>query len=428
MTEIRKSFLQGPIAYSPSPIKVRWLRLWIFFFILTLAAISPVDSQSGYRAVKKGAKPILTLQDANHPAISADGRLIAVGPEIGVTEVYEVATGRKLHTFRIPRSYSQAISADGKRIAVFARKITGYEGSNYSSEVEMWVFDAVSGKEIRRTNTKILHKGEVLGEMSVFQERGKLSRNISSDLRFMANDPKYEENPPPDKHGILLGDVETHELVRGFGGYNMPGYWHNLKLTPDARRLAAAWSYEKDRQTVVWDVESGRELLKLPFDCWWLVLSDDGKRLVTVHRDSGSGETAAFSVTAEGEVRVESVEGKAKTEERESLLRAQAWDIATGRRISEIGAQFGNKRRPMVWGALSPDGKLFVTSSHENMLLWDVDTGRLLAEQPIVEPQRHDFKTVLFSGDGRYIAMSSWDEIVKVFRVEDLLRDAGVSK
>ncbi len=369
---------------------------------------------------------MLTLQDENHPAISADGRRIVSASEIGMTEVYDVATGRKLHTFRIPGSFGHDISADGRRVIVFAHVITGSDGRYYTSRTEARFFDVESGREIGRIDASIRQDGAVVGYLTTSNQGGGGGDygSVSADLRFGVTSMLQLE-PAPDTPGVLLGSLESQTLLRRFGQRNeVYDQWSQVKLTPDARVLAATRNnsrHPERRQTVVWDAQSGRELLRLPFSSRWLALSDDGRRLATERSQSEASGTAVLSVNPQGEARVDPAPRTARSSEPERSPVTEVWDVAIGRRIAEIGAGEG-ERPPMVRGALSPDARLLATASLNRVLVWDAATGRLLTSYLHDEADRDRVKTVAFSGDGRYLVMSSMNETVKVFLVADVLR------
>jgi WD40 repeat protein len=374
------------------------LRLCAPLLMITMLSAAYAENSS---AIGKGrAQPLLTLHDANHPVISHDGQRIVVGPEIGLTEVYEVSTGRKLQTFRLPEAFGHAISADGKRVAIFTRPINGYlPGNHYTTKTMLRLFDAETGKELRQAETDLQRDGVVFASLSVYGGAGQSMRNISSDLRLIAAQFLYSDKLPTGAPGVIIGDVETKSVVRQFGeSEDFFDRWNQVEMTPDARLLAATRSninHKERKHTFVWDAQTGRELIRLPFYSWWLALSDDGRTLVTTNGDTH------------------------KTE---------AWDIATGKRISEIGSQGDEKQLARVRGALSPNGKLLATTGANFLLLWNTQTGRLVAAQPHTpHPDEDRVHTVAFSGDGRYLLMGSLGEVVKVWLLADVLQAAKAS-
>lgn len=378
---------------------------------------------------KTGAKPVLTLKDANFPMISANGERIMAIPESGVAEVYEVPTGRKVQTFKHD-FFRCALSGDGKRIVTFAFKMKSAPGERYMTieHTEIRFFEVDSGKLIKQANADGLAIANRIGEDA---------RHISSNLRLMANPALSEEirEPPPNKSGVVLADLESLSVIRQFGKYDANyDNWNTAALTPDGRVLAATrgnFKHPQRRETVVWDAPSGRELMRLPFASWWLELSADGRRLVTTRSmpPGGQGDVTAFSVTPDGQLRAEVKSKGAQTAKTQPESPTEIWDITSGQRVSEVGAEFNDGRPAMLRGALSPDGKLLATASRNYVLLWDADTGKLLAAQPHVNDPKEDVvRRVMFGDDGRFLLMGSMGEIVKVWRVSDVLKAAAVRK
>jgi hypothetical protein len=383
-------------AFHPGYRPKRRARLRIAVALLVTAMLVPTDGGAQTKSAKRTAKPVVTVRDANHPVISADGQRLAVGPEIGVIEVYDVATGLKLQTFRVPGSFGHAISADGKRVVVFTDKITQSNATFYKSKSELWLFDVESGKELQRRDADIKRDGVSIRSLVVSSPGVYSDRNITSDLRFIADVSAHGENLPPDKSGVLIGNTETNSVLRQFGEHgDLYDTWGRVTITSDASLLAATRyniNNSKRDQTVVWDAQTGRELLSLPFRSSWLALSGDGRLLVTQ-----SGED----------------------------YKVEIWNIATGKRVSEIGAKLGAKRPRITRFALSPNGRLLVTSGTNNVLLWDTQGGQLLAaQQHVSDPDEDYVNTVSFSGNGEYLVIGSMAEVVKVWRLADILRDA----
>jgi hypothetical protein len=417
-------------------------RLWLLLLTAASAALGcaavvrgPAPPAPGDipLATNRGAKPVLTLNDANHPSVSADGRRVAVTPEIGVTEVYDVATGRRLRAFRLEGSFGHAISADGARLVIFADTPLPDEGRYTKSKREALFYEIDSGRELARASAELSLGGEFASSLSVYAGSGQGTENISSDLRLVAA-PVYkrQQDPPPGTPGVVLGDLEKQSLVRGFGEFEeWDDDWSQVSLTPAARAVAATRHNIKNagrNVTAVWDAQSGRELVRLPFKSVWLALSADGRRLVTSRDDSATGGSAVLSVDSQGRPRARAA-GEAQGGDRPSGGQiTEVWDVASGRRLAEVGAALGGKRPPLARGTLSPDGRLLATASGGHVLVWDAASGRLSATQPHGRgSDAARVKTVAFSADGQFLVTSGFDENVKVWRVADLQRDAAAA-
>ena len=403
------------------------MKISLIFLIAILTLVS-TGTRQRIELPKTGAKPILTLKDANHPVISADGRRVLVAPSIHVAEVYDVSTGRKLLTLN-HEFFRYALSGDGKQVALFSFITKSVSEGKYTVEhTEVKFFDVDSGKLIRQAHAD---------NLAIANRIGEDARYISSSLRFMANPSLLEEirEQPPNKSGVLLADLQSLTIIRQFGKYDANyDNWNTAALTPDARVLAATRANIKHPErieTVVWDAQTGRELLRLPFNSWWLELSADGRRLVTARSTppADKGNVVAFSVTPNGQLHAEAKSKGSKAVETEPEPSTEIWDITSGERVSEVGAEFGGQRPPMLRGALSPDGKLLATASHNYALVWDADTGKLLAAQPhVANPREDSVRRVMFSDDGAFLVMGSMGEIVKVWRIADVLRHAAVKR
>ena len=337
--------------------------------------------------------PVLTLNDANHPLLSYDGQRIVVGPEVGLAEVYEVATGRKLETFRVPNSADYAISPDGKRLGIWGDEITWSDGRHYKSKAVFWLFDINTGKEIRHNDAVIMREGVIVG----FLEALHNSENVSSDLKLVANLAPSEKVVP----SVTLRNLETLELVRqfSFGEYSKSGVAGTVAMTPDAKVIAATRRdlYGSNcKQTVAWDARTGRELLRLPFEAIGISLSSDGSRLA-LSASQGDNDIS------------------------------EVWSLENGKRISEIGLEFGSHRYFTSGGTLSPDGKLLATRRRNYVLLWDAASGRLAAAQRVTDASDDSVKSVSFSGDGRFVATGTLSEEVRIWQVAEILKKAKIS-
>ena len=370
---------------------VEVLRCHLIMALVAVFFITPFQTKNRQKA--HGAIPVFVLQDANRPLLSHNGQTLAVMPEVGKVEVYNLITKCKLGTFYVPNAVDYAISADGRQVAVWGYEITGNDGRHYTSQAIVRVFEIASGKEVERSGEVRENSGDPIGYLIALPG----SKNVSSDLKLVANLAPNKDTVP----SVILGNLETNQLIRqfSFGEYVKLGIRGTVAMTPDARIIAATRSDlfgTTCKQTVVWDVATGKELLRFPFASVSVSISDNGQRLA-----------------------ITTPQGKDNMPE--------IWDIKSGRRISEIGLEFGDSRWFISSGKLSPDGKLLVTNRKNYLLLWNTDTGKLVAAQKAVDSD-DILRAVSFSGDGRFLAMSSLGETAAVWRVEDILRDATVIK
>jgi WD40 repeat protein len=349
---------------------------------------------------RAGAKPIIIIRDANDPEIARSSNRVAVLPAIGIAKVYELSSGKNLRTSRIEGAHQVWLSDDGKRLAVAA-------------DAGLWIIDVESGKEISLAKVAVPQNGHY----------------VASDLRLIATVVNRPKRSDPGQPAIWLWNMETAKLERTFGDMNHDfDFWKRLSMTPDGRIIAATHADRKQKNrnlTVVWDVKSGRELLRLPFESYWLALSPDGMRVAVCYFvPSGSdlhGEE--FILRQDGRLEVELRASLAPPENRVHL-RMEIWDIHTGKLLRQIGASYGPKLPRITSGALSTDGTLLATGSLSYVLLWDTQTGRPIAAQ--LNSKNDSVHKVAFSGDGSLLVVGSMGETVKVWRLGDVLEEASV--
>jgi WD40 repeat protein len=314
-------------------------------------------------------------------------------PEVGVVEVYETSTKRKVQTFRVPNAGDYAIDADGSHVGIWGESITPVDDRHYKSKAVFWLFEVDTGREVRHNDAVIMRDGVRVGFLDALHN----SKNVSRDLRLVANLAPSEKMVP----SVTLGNLETLELVRqfSFGEYSKSGVAGTVAMTPDAKVIAATRRdlYGSNcKQTVAWDASTGRELLRLPFEVISISLSSDGGRLAI---NDSQGDNYIVEI----------------------------WSLENGKRISEIGLEFGPRRHIIGGGTLSPDGKLLATTRRNYLLLWDVDSGRLAAAQPVTDASDDTVKSLSFSGDGRFVATGTLSEEVRIWQVAEILKKSQIS-
>lgn len=90
------------------------------------------------------------------------------------------------------------------------------------------------------------------------------------------------------------------------------------------------------------------------------------------------------------------------------------WDIDTGKVITEL-IRHGGRVRAL---AFSPDGKTLVSGADDaNVILWDVRSGKELA---VLQGHKEEINCVAFSPDGKTIASVSNDDTIILWNTEEL--------
>ncbi|HEX5269335.1 MAG TPA: hypothetical protein VFW33_02555, partial [Gemmataceae bacterium] len=279
-------------------------------------------------------------------AVTAVGRFTPDGKSLltwdsGGVRLRDFATGKVVRAFT-GHEYdvtAAALSPDGKRVASAAAE-TFSVGDNKKSEVILWELD--TGRPVRTFATD--HKGVAA---LAFAPDGKEIATVGGDntVRLWAGD----------------GSKELHRWA--LPATEGAGSWPALAFSADGKRLAVG-----SAGTVVWDVETKRELQTLKGESR-PAFGPDGKLLATVRgtgelvvRDAATGaETFAQRIDTPGlmalafapdgkRVAVGGVDGTVRT-----------WDMAAKAEVQVIRGQQG-----WVTGlSFSPDSTRLVTSVGE---------------------------------------------------------------
>ncbi len=101
----------------------------------------------------------------------------------------------------------------------------------------------------------------------------------------------------------------------------------------------------------------------------------------------------------------------------------RVWEVSSGRSLSELktldfvkGAGLGTA---VLAAAFSPDNKRVVTASHNEALIWDAQSGKLLEQVQANSQKRDALRSVAFSPDGKLLLMvvegkaQVWDTVKK---------------
>ena len=382
-------------------------------------------------------------------AYSPDGKLLATasGLDDGLVKVWEVATGRLLHTLAAEDYVS--FSADGAWLA------TGEVGG------PVLIWEVATGKlhKTLQASGPVAYSpdGKVLVAEAVDKDgpTGKLMRfalpgyeplapieghkaswtalSISANGRFAAT-TSYDE-------AIKVWDLHKGELVRTLKAH--PWVAQAVALSPDGEQLAVAYGGVQQTQIQLWAVGASRvqrELKGLAGDVTSLHYAPDGASLVSAsldhqvrvwrvsdgqvlatHKSRGlarfspdgatiahgerqvtlTSQGGAASVTLpENATSMFEVAFDAKAESfvtSDSMSQLDRWDARTGKLLGSVAIPNGSPSAPLGELILSPSGAMVARRPFEGktLALFDAATGQ--ARATIQVPDANAVRSVTFS-------------------------------
>ena len=355
-------------------------------------------------------------------AFSPDGQLLAVASGIGIW-LYEVETSRAVALLPTTASvWSVAFSPDGTRLASGANEDTGGIGDN---SVKLW--DVATGENI----ATLKGGGHVYVVRSLsFSPDGTTLASAGGDLVNLwdvatgENIATFQDNRGPvsfapdgrilafvsSDNTVQLWDVATRERTATLEGHT--SVVRSIAFAPDGAILASA---SFDATVQLWDVATEQNIATLRHSGWVhsLSFSPDGTTLASASLDFGGGDVKPWDVatreqiaTLEGWVAHQATSVSfspngatvASVSEGTVLL----WDIETGNVVALEGHKY--------WASVlfSPDGTTLMRGSRDGIELWDVATAEIIS---IFEAEGYRSSSVSLSPDGTILASSShmWD-------------------
>jgi RNA polymerase sigma factor (sigma-70 family) len=311
---------------------------------------------------------------------SPDGKFLAVEGDDNRSYVLDAATGKVLHHFKDELGGAPTFSPDGKNLAM------GVYGSWAHPRHEIQLREVRTGK--------VLHRWQGHNE-------------LMCDLAF-SPDSKLLAAGGTDR--ITIWDANTGEVRTRIE--KKMGQIKNLAFTPDGKTLLSG--SEEDGKVHVWDVVTGKERCQLDPHLWILrsmALSPDGKTVAagTVYNTIRLWDVASGrELFPDPPGHSASVNGVAYSPDGKLLISAGEnrqvwlWDTASGKPVRQIRVA---SARGVAW---SPDGGRFalMSSSYKDIHVCDVASGKELFRLP--HGDVWGVNGLAYSPDGKTIVSASW--------------------
>ncbi len=194
--------------------------------------------------------------------------------------------------------------------------------------------------------------------------------------------------PGDQKRAVLLRPLKTGAVVSELPApkelARLPGNCKRLLFTPDGKRLVALNHVKDGHLVVIWDLASGKEIVRFK-----------APRPTQNPRESGPRPMAVSNTT----VAIGLEDGS-----------TSLWDLATGKE-RKLDTDHVTKASPESTGAaavaFAPDGQTLATGGRDGLVkLWDVASGRRLRT---LEQQYTQVEALAWSRDGRTVASAVRD-------------------
>jgi WD40 repeat protein len=391
----------------------------------------------GFRALLAGNR----FPELTRVAVSPDGKLLAAGTSRfdPMVIVWEINGGTELHRLEWSRGEvtGLAFTPDGKRLAA----AHGHKPSGTPRVQPIVLWDVKTGKETDRFG----EEDTSATSLTISRDGRRMAVGIGTVIRVwdlvegkeMQRHPAHKDSIftalfSPDGKTIATsgsdGTVRLWEAKTGAEGRLLALDHSSLRplgFSADGKQLVTT-----AKDVVVWDVETGKQMRRIPLDAdaWVAAVSPDASLLV-IKSTRGPVE---LMETATGK----NLGGFDEVYAREAFFSAdgkqlglytnpngeqgaviQVWDLRTRKRLHTVDLTADDAERAVDSHQLrfTPDarGLLMVRGNHRAVIR-NLTTGKEVR----FPEQKHPIHRAALSPDGKRLALGNWDHSVRLYDVE----------
>jgi RNA polymerase sigma factor (sigma-70 family) len=307
-------------------------------------------------------------------AVSANGKLLAVARGVGELEIWDLIANKRIAQMNCFHPTMDVMGRQGLeqvRLVAFlpGNKVlaTGaWDGDGQS--LRLW--DVATGKELFKVETGVADSEQTTRGVAFAPERRIAALGAPNGV-------------------VRLWDLDSEKPIHDLKvieGNNPKDREVKMAFSADGKKLATAATENDNRDSTitVWDVATGKKLIRLKHETGThaLQLSPDGKTLA--NSVWGSKEIQLWNAETGEATRVltsteEYISHMDFSPEGKTLVAGgspqtlQMWDVATGKSlVTEEGLG-----RSVEAVAYSPDGKKLACSGRNAVLIWDIGSSKL---------------------------------------------------
>jgi WD40 repeat protein len=356
-----------------------------YFVTYTGSAVRLWETSSG--------REVARLVGAGRDALfSPNGKYLVTGDHTSPTWVWEVTSGYEVgYAMKHEDSIKAVVfSPDGKYLATV------------SEDKTTWVWSATNGHQVAR-----LKHGDSMVSSIAFSRDGKYLAAASWDGTARV----WETTSGREITRLITEEAATLNTLKKFrqrlgsdSGYGF-SYENTLAFSPDGKYLVKA---SLDETVQMWEVSSGREVMRL---------KNDAPRIVKLDK-LHPPNLSAITFSRDGRYLATITNGYLKTKEpsndSKEASSIRVWEVNSGREVAHMN--YDSKHVKTI--AFSPNGRYLATATsyntydnpESNVSLWETASGRKVAYMQSIGDAEYlvgnpsAVKAITFSPDGRYLA------------------------